>query len=260
MSSFQTEHYTVRLPHSGYETELPKRTAVVSDLHSNQFGPDNRQLMHAILKEKPDLVLIPGDLITAKGKDNRVAFSFIKELAANHLKTCISLGNHEERLRREHPDAFEAFRNSVKREGLILLDNEWFSYSEHVRIGGLTIPFECYNRGANQRKLSEEEVKKLLPTEEGTVSIVMAHNPEFFDTYCCCNLDLIVSGHLHGGFIRLPFAGGLISPSGRFFPKYDNGIYEKNDSVMAVSRGLGDHVPLLRVLNKPELMILHLQG
>jgi len=71
---------------------------------------------------------------------------------------------------------------------------------------------------------------------------------------------LIVSGHLHGGFIRLPFVGGLISPSGRFFPKYDNGIYEKNDCVMAVSRGLGDHVPLLRVLNKPELMILHLQG
>ena len=259
MRSFQTEHYTVRLPHSGYETELPERTAVVSDLHSNLFGPDNRHLMHAILSEKPDLVLIPGDLITANGKDNRVAFSFIKELAANHLKVCISIGNHEERLRINHPDAFEAFRNSVKREGLVLLDNEWHSYSEHVRIGGLTIPFECYNRGRQRKELSEAEVKKLLPAEEGTVSIVMAHNPEFFPTYSGCNLNLIVSGHLHGGFIRLPFVGGVISPSGRFFPKYDNGIYKKNDCVMAVSRGLGDHVPLLRFLNRPELMILHLQ-
>lgn len=259
MRSFQTEHYTVRLPHSGYETELPERTAVVSDLHSNLFGPDNRHLMHAILSEKPDLVLIPGDLITANGKDNRVAFSFIKELAANHLKVCISIGNHEERLRINHPDAFEAFRNSVKREGLVLLDNEWYSYSEHVRIGGLTIPFECYNRGRQRKELSEAEVKKLLPADEGTVSIVMAHNPEFFPTYSGCNLNLIVSGHLHGGFIRLPFIGGVISPSGRFFPKYDNGIYKKNDCVMAVSRGLGDHVPLLRFLNRPELMILHLQ-
>lgn len=259
MRSFQTEHYTVRLPHSGYETELPERTAVVSDLHSNLFGPDNRHLMHAILSEKPDLVLIPGDLITANGKDNRVAFSFIKELAANHLKVCISLGNHEERLRLNHPDSFEAFRNSVKREGLVLLDNEWYSYSEHVRIGGLTIPFECYNRGRQRKELSEAEVKKLLPAEEGAVSIVMAHNPEFFPTYSGCNLNLIVSGHLHGGFIRLPFIGGVISPSGRFFPKYDNGIYKKNDCVMAVSRGLGDHVPLLRFLNRPELMILHLQ-
>lgn len=259
MRSFQTEHYTVRLPHSGYETELPERTAVVSDLHSNLFGPDNRHLMHAILSEKPDLVLIPGDLITANGKDNRVAFSFIKELAANHLKVCISIGNHEERLRINHPDAFEAFRNSVKREGLVLLDNEWYSYSEHVKIGGLTIPFECYNRGRQRKELSEAEVKKLLPAEEGTVSIVMAHNPEFFPTYSGCNLNLIVSGHLHGGFIRLPFIGGVISPSGRFFPKYDNGIYKKNDCVMAVSRGLGDHVPLLRFLNRPELMILHLQ-
>ena len=259
MRSFQTEHYTVRLPHSGYETELPERTAVVSDLHSNLFGPDNRHLMHAILSEKPDLVLIPGDLITANGKDNRVAFSFIKELAANHLKVCISVGNHEERLRLNHPDAFETFRNSVKREGLVLLDNEWYSYSEHVRIGGLTIPFECYNRGRQRKELSEAEVKKLLPAEEGTVSIVMAHNPEFFPTYSGCNLNLIVSGHLHGGFIRLPFIGGVISPSGRFFPKYDNGIYKKNDCVMAVSRGLGDHVPLLRFLNRPELMILHLQ-
>lgn len=259
MGSFQTEHYTVRLPHSGFETELPERTAVVSDLHSNLFGPDNRKLMHAVLKEKPDLVLIPGDLITANGKDNRVAFSFLKELAANHLKVCISLGNHEDRLRRDHPDAYEALRNSVKREGLVLLDNEWFSYSEHVRIGGLTIPFECYNRGTQQKKLSEEELGKLLPVEEGTVSIVMAHNPEFFPTYCKSNMNLIVSGHLHGGFIRLPFLGGLISPSGRFFPKYDNGIYEENNTVLAVSRGLGDHVPLFRILNRPELMILHLQ-
>lgn len=259
MGSFQTEHYTVRLPHSGFETELPERTAVVSDLHSNLFGPDNRKLMHAVLKEKPDLVLIPGDLITANGKDNRVAFSFLKELAANHLKVCISLGNHEDRLRRDHSDAYEALRNSVKREGLVLLDNEWFSYSEHVRIGGLTIPFECYNRGNHQKKLSEEELGKLLPVEEGTVSIVMAHNPEFFPTYCKSNMNLIVSGHLHGGFIRLPFLGGLISPSGRFFPKYDNGIYEENNTVLAVSRGLGDHVPLFRILNRPELMILHLQ-
>ncbi|SHH94836.1 metallophosphoesterase [Clostridium grantii] len=91
------------------------------------------------------------------------------------------------------------------------------------------------------------------------MNILLVHNPKYFEKYSNWGADLIFSGHVHGGIIRLPYLGGLLSPDRRFFPKYDNGVYENNGNKMIVSRGLGNSHLNLRINNKPELIVVTLK-
>ena len=127
-----------------------------------------------------------------------------------------------------------------------------------MRIQGLTIGREFYKRFIKREmpdNYIEEQVGKL---DEDEFTVLLAHNPDYGDEYFKYGADLFLSGHLHGGIVRLPIFGGVISPRLKFFPKYDGGIYEKGRAQMILSRGLGYHTLPIRLFNPGELICVKL--
>ena len=98
----------------------------------------------------------------------------------------------------------------------------------------------------------------LLQKEENYYEILLAHNPDYFPQYCQYGADLILSGHVHGGLVRIPFLKGIASPAVRFFPRYDGGLFTEGKSNMVVSRGLGTHTLPVRIFNPAELVVIRL--
>ena len=140
--------------------------------------------------------------------------------------------------------------------GIKYLKNEAVSCGE-VDIYGLDLPEYWYHKVWQKREFSKEKVEKLLGSvKKDKFSILLAHNPEYFKSYAKWGADLTVSGHIHGGIMRLPWIGGVISPSLRLFPKYDSGEFEENGKKMILSRGMGLHHIKLRFFNRPEISVI----
>ena len=97
-----------------------------------------------------------------------------------------------------------------------------------------------------------------LADDESSYSIFLAHRPELCESYARCNIDLVLSGHAHGGQFRLPFIGGLIAPDQGIFPKYDAGLFTNGSTNMIVSRGLGNSIIPIRFNNRPEVIVIEL--
>ena len=99
-----------------------------------------------------------------------------------------------------------------------------------------------------------------LHTEHDGLTILLSHRPELFDTYANHNIDVVLSGHAHGGQFRLPFIGGLVAPNQGLFPEYDAGIYTEGNTNMLVSRGVGNSILPFRINNRPEVILIELQA
>ncbi len=255
---FRTEEYEVSLPLEAPCREcVPERILVLADLHNRFYGEANRRLLDAVKEASPDLILIPGDLIVRTDEDNVHAAALLSNLSQLGIPIYYSLGNHEYRMRNERPDLYEAYLARFADAGVHLLDNESIEAFPGVCVVGLSIPDGCYNKGHKTEQLHLTDVEQLLGTwNRDRFLIMLAHNPVYFEEYAAYGANLIVSGHMHGGIVRLPWIGGVISPQWRLFPKYDAGIFETDKSLMAVSRGLGVHTLPIRLFNKPELMVL----
>ena len=256
MRSFVTEYYRLDLSGFPYPDEIPERIAVVADLHNAVYGRKNSELLHTLRDVKPDMILIPGDLVTADRRENVVAFSFLKEISRLGVPVLYSPGNHEEKFRMRAPERYQEFLTLLKRLGIRYLDNEWYAFSEHVSFCGLRIPYGCYRKGFRMRKLTVKDIQEVLGKPPEGIRFGLCHNPVWFPVYAKYGLDVVVAGHLHGGIVRLPGIGGLISPQWRLFPKYDAGMFRFGRKSMYVSRGLGMHTVQLRFLNKAELMVI----
>jgi len=239
---------------------LPKRIVVVADLHERSFGRGNRRLLAAIAGAKPDMILIPGDLTTRRARDAKVSVAFVRQLSGLGVPIFVSLGNHEESLRQHQPLRYNAWRDALKHAGAQILDNRCVRSADGVAVCGLSLPPQVYAKDGRCYRLSREDTARIFPRPEpDDFCILLAHTPYYAEEYRRFGADLIVSGHLHGGLIRLPKLGGLISPQLEWFPRYDSGIYSIDGSHMAVSRGLGTHFPPIRINNPPELMVLELE-
>ena len=99
-----------------------------------------------------------------------------------------------------------------------------------------------------------------LMEQETAYAILLSHRPELFETYAACGVDLVLSGHAHGGQFRLPFIGGLIAPNQGLFPKYDAGLFTDGNTNMIVSRGIGNSIIPIRFNNRPEIVLLELRA
>ncbi len=258
MLSFVTEHYEADLSDFPYSEELPEKIAVVSDLHNTMYGKRNEKLLRAIRDESPDVIVIPGDLVTNARRDNRVAYTFLNDVSKLNIPVYYSFGNHEEKFRKRDTERYQKYLTAVKKLGIHVLDNRFESYSEHVSFGGLTIPFGCYQKGMKMQKLTVQDVHNCIPNLPDGFRFVLCHNPVWFPVYEQCEYDMVFAGHLHGGIVRLPFVGGVISPQWKLFPKYDAGKFTSKKSTMFVSRGLGSHTIKFRFRNRPELMMVHI--
>ena len=234
--------------------------ALLADLHNKTYGEDNAKLLAAVDKVNPDMVLCAGDIMTTKPKYSLdVALSLMKNLSAKH-SVYYGIGNHEYRMklyREYYKDAFETYTQELKNMGVRVLDNETVSTSDFC-VTGVSIDRKYYKRF--QKTVMEKEYLEDtigIPSAD-KFHILIAHNPEYFERYADWGADLVVSGHIHGGIMRLPLLGGVISPEPVLFPKYDGGQYQKNNTTMILSRGLGMHTFPIRIFNPGELVVIHL--
>ncbi len=244
-----------RLPKSfsGY------RIAQVSDLHNAKFGDKNEKLLDMLSKSSPDIITITGDLVDSRRTDLDVALDFA-EKAAKIAPTYYVSGNHEARI-----ENYDKLKEGLLSAGVTVLEDEAVALEkdgEALLLIGLDDP-DFSAKGDSFEEVSSmisTKLKEALSDSKIKYSILLSHRPEFFDVYVSCGIDLVLSGHTHGGQFRLPFIGGLYAPGQGFFPKYDAGMYSKETTSMAVSRGLGNSVIPLRINNRPELVLIELNA
>lgn len=238
---------------------------VLADLHNASFGTENERLLQTIREQQPDYILLAGDMIIGKPEQSTaVPAHLICELAKEY-PVYYGKGNHELRVGL-YPDTYgDLWKNYQKKlEGKITwLVNERVKLTrgaDSIWLYGLDIA-PCYYKRFQHRPMAPDYLKEVLGTpEQEDYKILIAHNPDYFPEYAKWGADLVLSGHLHGGMVRLPWLGGMLSPMFRFFPKYDRGRFEEGDSVMLLSGGLGNHTFKFRVNNLPEILVITLDG
>ncbi|PKM95011.1 MAG: phosphoesterase [Firmicutes bacterium HGW-Firmicutes-1] len=221
----------------------------ISDLHSKEFGENQKRLVKKILDEDPDVILVTGDAIDSKNYDEDVCiqlFSQVIDLVPIYFVT----GNHE-----AWSNTFDEFEKRLIDVGVIVLRNESKLINiedSSILIVGVDDP--DIQQGSNMKTLLDD--MDALFAENYT--LLLSHRPELIDIYSESDIDLVFSGHAHGGQVRLPMIGGLIAPDQGWFPKFTSGIYHKNNTTMIVSRGLGNSIIPQRIFNKPELILVTL--
>lgn len=232
----------------------------LSDLHSKSFGNNNEMLIDMIDKESPNIIVMTGDMVTANEKDFTVFYSLVKELTKKY-RVYYVYGNHEGELSLKLKSEITAF---LKENGVIVLDNDYISIeknNEKIKLYGLCYTQKYYSyKGGKKHIITENYIKNKLGTiDKNKYNILLTHNPLFFDAYSGYGFDLTLSGHVHGGLIRLPFIGGILSPERKFFPQYSAGVYEKGNSKLVVSRGLSRGTKGFRFFNRPDVVSITLK-
>ena len=236
----------------------------VSDLHSKNFGKSNSDLIKKIEKEKPDIVVMTGDMINTKDDNFDVFLDFAASISKRY-DTYYIVGNHEQSLPK---DKFSLLINRLGQAGTKVLDNNFIKIdkgNDSINLYGMWFNLRYYkDNNSNYAKdinFSEETMESILgSSNKNDYNILLTHNPLYFETYSNWGVDLTLSGHIHGGMIRVPFLGGLLSPERKFFPKYDSGKYELNNKVLIVNRGLGNGDFGIRVLNNPDISVITLSN
>lgn len=230
------------------------RIVHLSDLHSKTFGENQKVICQKIKLLKPDLIVFTGDLVDQKNYDVETSLSLMREI--NKIAPVYFVtGNHEWWSRK-----FNSLQKNLTTLGVKVLRNS----CEKVRIGDdniyiIGIDDPAINSG-DENKLVRAELREALNSIEnqGDFKILLSHRPELFPMYTQFNLDLIFSGHAHGGQIRLRLIGGLIAPNQGYFPEYSSGRYKIRNSTMVVNRGLGNSIFPQRLFNHPEIIVLKL--
>lgn len=239
--------------------ELPEafdeyRIAHISDLHNTQIGDNNEKLLETIRKAEPDIIAITGDLIDSRNTNIEIALHFAEE--AMKIAPCYYVtGNHEARI----PE-YDDLKSGLTGLGIVVLEDERLEIQrlgEKIAVIGVNDPsFETnylFGDAAAVLRLKLQEYKN-----EDTYTVLLSHRPELLETYAQCGVDLVLSGHTHGGQVRIPFVGGLVAPNQGLFPKYDAGMFMKENTTMIVSRGIGNSIIPIRVNNRPEVILIEL--
>ena len=236
---------------------------LLSDLHNKSFGEKNEKLFRTIEKQNPDVILIAGDMYTAaKNQDNSDVAEFVSRLSKKY-PVYYGNGNHEHKTklyREEFGNLYEPYMNRVKEAGAVVLVNENIAIPQFgICVYGREVERRFYQKFTCP-KMEEDYLKRSLGTPaKEKVNLLIAHNPDYFEAYAEWGADLVVSGHVHGGLMRLPLFGGVISPRLRLFPHYDGGRFEKDGSTMILGRGLGAHTLPIRIFNPGELVVIHMR-
>lgn len=235
------------------------KIAQVSDLHNRDFGEGSNRLIKKIHAQNPDIVVLTGDMVSSKDTYFTPIYQFITELS-NHYPIYYIVGNHEQALEEQKLTELKQFLSS---NGVIILDNDFVTLEDgedKIYLYGMWYHLMYYKNAKDDSiHFGVEQMNKILSTKKEGFSIGLIHNPVYFHTYADWGMDLVLSGHMHGGIINVPFKGGLLSPEIEFFPTFDAGYFTYKDSQMIISRGLGDSIPIPRLFNTPELVIIELK-
>ena len=233
------------------------RIAQVSDLHNAEFGENNEELLKLLSESGPDIIVITGDLIDAQRTDVGIAIRFAQE-SVRIAPTYYVTGNHE-----AASPQYDALKAGLEAAGVTVLEDETVYLErggETMALIGLADP-DFTVKGdlfGEVPAMVSTKLRKLIDDESG-YTILLSHRPELFETYAACGVDLVLSGHAHGGQFRLPFIGGLVAPNQGLFPKYDAGLYLNGSTNMVVSRGIGNSIIPFRFNNRPEIVLVELR-
>jgi len=231
------------------------RIIQISDLHNAEFGENNEKLLLMLKQADADIIAITGDMIDSRNTDIDVAISFAQK-AVNIAPVYYVNGNHESRVLGE----YEKLKQGLTDAGVNILENS----SADIAIGDEAITLIGINDPTFRMELVDDtmeqniahQLEDVIPDNDN-YKVLLAHRPEYFDVYAG-NVDLVLSGHAHGGQFRIPFIGGLVAPGQGFFPEYYEGSHIKENTEMIVSRGIGNSIIPFRINNKPEIIVAEL--
>lgn len=261
LNTFKVTQYKAAGLH-GKRADKNIRIVFLSDLHNHVYGKKNDSLLLAITEQKPDLILIGGDMLIGRPEKTWQPAADLISRLPSICPVYYANGNHECRMK-IHPEKYGAeykkYKRKLEKSGVIFLENNSVKLRRAglpLQINGLEIPQEYYEKLKN-KELSVRTVRKYIGKPDPEYfQIVLAHNPEYFDTYREWGADLVLSGHLHGGVARIPGFRGVISTQGKLFPKYSGEMTREKQSAIIVSKGLGTHTVNLRFLNMAEVVVV----
>lgn len=266
MAYLETRIYEIRTEKLKKE-EPPLRILLLADLHNRLWGEGQGQLLDAADRFGADMILCAGDMVLGQAHAGmNHALLLFEKLSERGVPVIAGNGNHESRMR-QRPDhygrQYQAYVRRLQKLGVRIPVNETIRMSHgsmQIRIHGYEMPLEYYRKFCIKPYDGKDLQEKLGSPQEGAFHILLAHNPVYFRHYVRWGADLTLAGHLHGGIVRLPGIGGLITPQARLFPRYDRGLYERDGRYMAVSPGLGEHTIPFRIFNPPWLIGIRIKG
>lgn len=233
------------------------RIAHISDLHNAKIGEENSKLLELLANAEPDIIVITGDIIDSYHTDVEVSLKFVEK--AVEIAPCYYVtGNHEARLSKE---IYLDFEEKMEGFGVVVLHDEMISIEQegkNISLGGIDDSlFASKHYDISYSNLSDY-IEELFTEDD--FQILLSHRPEKFQDYVDAGVNLVFSGHAHGGQFRLPFVGGLVTPNQGLFPEYDAGLFSEDGTNMMVSRGIGNSIIPIRFNNRPEVILVELSN
>ena len=264
-SKYERGHFvTEELVFSSSKIKEPAVLVFLSDLHDNTFGEKNEKLLKEIKRIHPDAVLIGGDTMVTK--PGRADLSRTKELLQGISRISCPVfyanGNHEQRMQRDrgvYGSMYDEFRKLLEEYQVNYLQNKTVQWRDDIAVSGVDIAWKYYQDFHPDSMVPSYLARRLGKAESERFQILLAHSPLFFDAYAGWGADLSLAGHFHGGTIRLPGLGGVMTPQYQFFHPFCGGVFEQNGRWMLVSRGLGTHSINIRIGNRPQLAVIRLE-
>ncbi|MCO8193226.1 metallophosphoesterase [Anaerofustis sp. NSJ-163] len=241
----------------------------LSDLHSREFGENNIKLINKIYKIDPDIIVCTGDMMNSTEDDGHVFINLVKKISKDYPVYYID-GNHEQLVEYNNVGVYNEFISSLKDLDVKVVKNTKIKLqkgSSYINMYGLNVDLVYYSTKSALKEsnieYTEDNFSKTINKEtfeNNKYNILLTHNPIYFEVYEKSGVDLILAGHVHGGIIRIPFKGGLLSPDQEWFPKYYHGLYTINDTNMIVSAGLGNDTVNFRIFNPFEMNLITLRS
>ena len=263
--TFKVTHYDIKSDKLN-KLHCERKIVFLSDLHNARYGKGNEKLYRAVKEQNPDLILIGGDMLVGKADvPSKVAEDFISKLT-EICPVYYANGNHEQRMKvylETYGTAFDKYQSDLVDRGVQFLENQQetlFFDGCKVRLYGLEIPVGFYKKFRKQTLPVEVIEEQIGETDKNCYNILLAHNPTYTKAYLEWGADLVLSGHFHGGVVRIPKLGGIITPQWHMFPKYSGELTKEEEKYVVVSKGLGTHTLKIRFLNPAEVIVLHLNG
>lgn len=270
ISKWENNHYIIKKYEIDTKLDKPVTFAFLSDFHCKEYGRNNERIIKELKDNNVDFICIGGDLLIGeKNASYKNAVNLLKGIT-KYWTVYYAYGNHEGRLERHEEkygtkmkeylrDIYEAIGDN-KANIYFLKDKSVTLSQQNIIISGIDIDDEYYKKFRKQNMPEKYLEDKIGNPDNNAYNILLAHHPKYFNVYRKYGSDLVLSGHYHGGAVRIPGIGGIISTDGRIFPKNDRGIYKSDKTTMIVSGGLGGHTINIRVFNRPELVIVNLKN
>ncbi len=227
----------------------------VSDFHNTKSKTLTYDLIKQIENLNPNIIVLTGDLIDSNKTDIAVAIDLVKQIKGIAPIYFIS-GNHEAKIK-----SYSSVKEKLEENGVFILDNKVEAFKingSEINLIGIDDPQMASESSVSEALIAKTELETVR-YNKNNYSILLSHRPELINVYAEYEMDLVLSGHAHGGQIRLPFIGGIVAPNQGLFPKYTAGIYENNKTTMVVSRGIGNSILPFRINNRPELVNITLK-